>query len=245
MLRIVNAKATGAAAPLWDDFDYPSHVKGDADVLAYFLCNVHHVKDDRDAGPMWQDLLMGPEKDVYPPSNTHIAEARMIRNYYKNKLLVQRLKGNEVSKFRKDLYTFANEHVTEVPIDFFGMMVRLPDFYEYDRTIDMIAEQYPAERELGSIPSQIIFDPATDILKHIATTKRYTKDTKRYEYWFSTKDRSVAKIDIELYNPLRKLFERHIAANNNRIQVTGYYNTQKLKGREDFNYYDISNWEIN
>jgi len=245
MLKVVHAKAIGAAAPLWDDFDYPSHVKGDVDVLAYFLCNVHHVKDDRDAGPMWQDLLMGPEKDVYPPSNTHLAEARMIRDYYKDKLLFQRLKGNEVSEFRKSLYTFATEHVTEVPIDFFGMMIRLPDFYEYDCAIDSIAERYPVERELASIPSQIVFDPTAHELKFIATTKRYTKNIKRYEYWFSTEDRSIAKIDIELYNPLRKLFERHIAEKNNRIRVSGYYYTQKITGREDFNYYDISNWEIN
>ena len=244
MLKVVHSKEPGVG--LFEDFEYPTHVAADVDVLAYFLCNVHRVKDDRDAGPMWQDLLMGPEKDIYPPSNTHIAEARMIRKYYKDKIMVQRLKGDEVSKFRNELYTFATDCITEVPIDYFGMMVRLPDFYEYDCAIDRIAERYPVERTLPQTNTgNLLFEPETHELTFVAITKRHTKDTRRYEYWFSTEDRSIAKIDIELYNPLRKLFKRHIAANNNRVIVHGYYNIHKMKGRENFNYYNLSNWEIN
>jgi hypothetical protein len=63
-------------------------------------------------------------------------QANSIRDYYSKKVMMLKLKGKRLTNFREDLNSFIHSDGTMVKEGMFPLVYRLPEFYEYDRTID-------------------------------------------------------------------------------------------------------------
>jgi hypothetical protein len=66
--------------------------------------------------------------------------ARNVREYYSKKIMMLKLHGREMSKFRIDLAQFLTEDGRRTSDELKGMIYRLPEFYSYDREVDHMLE---------------------------------------------------------------------------------------------------------
>ena len=240
-IRVHHAKAEDG---VWNDFAEPTIVEADQDILAYFLANTDYLTEaDRPASIQWNDVLMGNDDDVVTPSEGHIELAQTIRKFYRDRIMMRRLSGRTTSHFQNKVYQFAtSETPNRIDVDAMGLMIKLPEFYEYDRKIDYLHENYNTKESKKA--GNILLDEETRSLTLVEHTKRRTKDTKDHEFWFSDDGKRLHKVTVEIANPLVHLFERYIKMKDNQLDIRAYYFQTQQKGYDDFYYYELSNWAI-
>lgn len=242
-IRVHHAKAEDG---VWNDFAEPTIVEADQDILAYFLANTDYLTEaDRPASIQWNDVLMGNDDDVVTPSEGHIELAQTIRKFYRDRIMMRRLSGRTTSHFQNKVYQFAtSETPNRIDVDAMGLMIKLPEFYEYDRKIDHLYENYNTD-EFTHVGNIGLLDEETRTLTLVEHTKRRTKITKDHEFWFSDDSKRLYKMTVKIANPLAHLLERYIGMKNNVLDVSAYYHpTNQFSGYDDFRYYDLSHWTI-
>jgi hypothetical protein len=241
-IRVHHAKTEAGA---WDDFAGPTIVEADHDIFAYYLANTDYLTEaDRPASVQWNDVLMGNDDDVVTPNEDHIELAQKIKRFYRDRIMMRRLTGKTTSHFQNSVYKFAtSETPNQIDVEAMGLMIKLPEFYEYDRKIDHLAETYNSKIETAN-NQQILRDPETHTLTLVERTQRKTKTTKDHEFWFIDENNHVNKLTVEIANPLVHLLERYIKMKNNVLDVNAYYYYTQHQGYDNFHYYDLAHWTI-
>lgn len=145
-----------------------------------------------------------------------------IRKFYLDRYLLAQLRGDELSKFRKDLVNFfynndvgqTSYNVTSKTV---GMMYKLPRFYEYDIQVGEVLKDYNE-----STPKQL---EDTGPVEFIAKLDMHRKKTPSFEYWFKDEDNRRFALMVEKNNPLMPLFDTTIQ--NNKVVISGYMECRK------------------
>lgn len=162
--------------------------------------------------------------------------AQNIRTYYNGKLIVNKLRSENTTRFRTDLGIFLNLDSTEgfnIPSKFLGMIYKLPYFYEYDRAlIDICDGEY-----------RTVIGPMLKTkckLTFIKKLDTYHKSKKVvFEYWFSDEKDNRVMLTIEKHNPLRSLLDYYIE--DNFLHVTGSF----VRAHKDtIEFYNSKIWEF-
>ena len=231
-----------------DDFAEPTIIEADQDILAYFLANID-TGSAIPAGIQWNNILMSNDDDVAAPGQEHVDRAQEIRTFYRNRIMLQRLRGHQTSQFQNKTYQFVtSENPNRVSIDDQGIMIKLPEFYEYDLAMDQLHKDYNTEfdevykRMHGSLNRLASAEVYT--LSFAAHTQRNTKSTKQHEYWFADSNRTLHKLAFELGNPLKQLFEKYLTDNNGTLNISANRVWAMTPGYEAFDYLEMAHWEI-
>ena len=127
--------------------------------------------------------------------------ASKIRDYYSKKLMVLKLKSEELSEFRTDLNEFIHSDGKKFKESAMGMVYYLPDFYFYDTKIDEIF--LGREKKIDRLRANY-----SKTLTYVDTTIRNIKRNKKAEYWFVDELNNMVLVPIELHNPLINVWDQ-------------------------------------
>ncbi len=130
-------------------------------------------------------------------------QAKNIRDYYSKKIMLWKLKGQNLTKFRDDMNTFIHSNGKIFKEDICPLVYRLPEFYEYDFGFDELANHH----------NKIISDKQKGkVTKNLSLQKTFNvgrKYSKRKEYWFSDEQDNLISISFTSDNPLISLLDLH------------------------------------
>lgn len=156
--------------------------------------------------------------------------ASEIKRFYEQKLIVLKLKGIELTKYRKDLeYFLSNVNSTtwdldhqgrkSYPHEFIGLVYKLPYFYFYDlELLEMFGTNYVDI--VGSNNFESVLE-----LKFIKVLNPKKLQRPFVEYWFSDKDNNKVLFELQKENPLNELFLLHVI--DKPVRIRSHYHVRK------------------
>lgn len=166
------------------------------------------------------------------PEDREVADR--IREYYKNKILLRKLKTAEVTQFYQDLYGVITDSViTEKHL---GMLYRLPYFYYEDQERDQLREYFDSKGKM-SLSSPHLYEIDSKHLTPVKTLMRCRRGSERVEFWFETSEGLPVMIPVDSNNSLLELM--HSIFDNGNIEMSGYYKPTTMRGYDDFVFYNL------
>jgi hypothetical protein len=167
--------------------------------------------------------LDNPElKDLV--TDLDVQKAANIREYYKNKLIMLTLRDYKLTKFRNDLNKFLYSDPTKVLDSHFGLIYKLPYFFDYDKEFDDIFQSSYFKNNKQDDMNQLNIRNLTFVKK----IENHRKHTHSVEYWFTDKLNKVM-LDFPISNPLLSLLDEKI--NKGSLRIASKY----VRRRKDLN----------
>ena len=160
--------------------------------------------------------------------------ADSIRDYYSKKVMMWKLKGTKLTKYREDLNSFVHADGKKFREEMFGIAYYLPEFYSYDTSLDEVRLQI--ETDIKS------FNETT--VKTLAPVKRIVKKNKsitKIQYWLKDSETGGGVLlSIDTKNPLEHIWN-HLFETKELLSIKGQYYTHD---KYDFAYFNIRNWNL-
>ena len=181
--------------------------------------------------PKWavSNYLTSEGKGTTTVSADAVVKATAIRAYYRNKFLFKALKEGtqQLTSFRQALCDLlVSEDKNTIRESDLSILMKLPEFYEEDITIDQLASKYDMTE--SAYDNSAIMCKKT--LTFIMTTHRKTKEHNKIHYWFSDESNNVCKFILDPNNQLLPLFEREIKRGPLRVEATWF--PAKITGQD-------------
>lgn len=166
--------------------------------------------------------------------------AQKIRKYYRNRLVIQTLKGkHEMSNFRKDLYEFVDsDNIYYLREDFIPMVTKLPDFYEEDLMYDDFKKFLKTDRKTYEVDARL---GGEFTLYPVRKHHRKTQKCNILNYFFADGEKQLYKIMLDPKNPLLHLFDRLFE--QDKINFIGNRFNHDIRGT-DLNMFILHEWEV-
>jgi hypothetical protein len=176
------------------------------------------------------------DKDLHQElSSDDHQRASEIRDHYSKKMMIWKLKGDKLSKYREDLNSFVHSDGMKFQENMLGLAYHLPSFYEYDSQLDEIRLNVVSTK----VPVKALRDCRT--LKPLKRIVFKNKRTANVQYWMQDSETdTAAMIQIEAKNPLEHLWN-HVFATADTLVVSGNFN---LKVHDNFEYVSINKWNL-
>jgi hypothetical protein len=165
--------------------------------------------------------------------------ADIIRDYYSKKLMVMTLRGQRISKFRKDLNTFIHGDCKIVKEEMMPLIFRLPEFYDYDIQLQEMFSDLNKQFEDTEDQAYGAAYGGKKILKPMKKFVVKLRTNKFSEYWLKDDDNKAYKIEIPIENKLNHLWEHFFEQES--IPLQGHF---RYIERDGINYFHLKNWEI-
>ncbi len=165
--------------------------------------------------------------------------ADIIRDYYSKKLIVMTLRGQRISKFRKDLNTFIHGDCKIVKEEMMPLIFRLPEFYDYDIQLQEMFSDLNKQFEDTEDQAYGAAYGGKKILKPMKKFVVKLRTNKFSEYWLKDDDNKAYKIEIPIENKLNHLWEHFFEQES--IPLQGHFRHME---RDGINYFHLKNWEI-
>lgn len=176
-------------------------------------------------------------ESITPADEIH---AGLIKDYYSKKIVYWQLQGKTLSSFRTALAQLLTSNFKEIDPTLVGIAYSLPDFYEYDTTLDKMKEELFAKDVKLVAEHQIVKE-----LKPVLKMSKKRSGIRTIEYWFSTvEEKSASKIIIQHNNPLIKLWNDCFDDVSNKDQTMKILGNYSISKTGDITHYDINNWAI-
>ena len=161
-----------------------------------------------------------------------------IRKYYRNKLMMQVLKGKQLSKYRMDLQELvSSDNVRYLREDFVPMLVKLPDFYEEDKMLDKFVKEYKTDKD--SYKTNHL--DTTLFLRPLEKHRRKTTKGDSTNYYFTDDSNKLFKLTLDPNNPCMHLFDREF--NRNELAIKCNAVSSAIRGT-DIHFYSVNNWYV-
>ena len=190
-------------------------------------------RDENKEYPGFRNLLDNSLFKEITPEDKHTADE--IRDYYSKKIMMWKLKGTKLTPYREDLNSFVHNDGKKFREDSFGLAYYLPDFYEYDISLD--------EVRLAVCPQ--IGPYKENTTKKLKPLKRIVKKNKKgtsIQYWFKDDDTNAsALLTLEPKNPLAHIWD-YLFETKELLPIAGFYYTNDSK--YEFEYFSIKNWKL-
>lgn len=173
---------------------------------------IRMARTAENAGTIFPDKLL--DKVLFDAVNgDDIQLADDIRDYYSKKIMVWKLKGTNMSRFREDMNTFIHSNGLTFREDIIPLVYRLPEFHAYDVEFDLMASEHVTKVE----HTNNVLTKKLNLVKTFNAGKKYNK---RKEYWFADEKDQLVKMQFVADNPLLPLLDIH---SKNEITVKALY----------------------
>lgn len=156
-------------------------------------------------------------------------KAAQVRDYYSKKIMLWKLKGENLSRFREDMNSFIHTDGKIFREEMMPLAYRLPEFYDYDSDFDILSNEY--NKKVTQSSDTITCVKRLKLAKTFVVGKRHSK---RKEYWFGDENNDLVAMYLSLDNPLISLLDLYA---QNPIQVSAMY----FKKYRDNNEYLMAN----
>jgi len=182
-------------------------------------------------------------------SDKHITEAKNIREYFSNKLLMIELTSNDLTKYRRKLISYLSKKDYAFAPDQISMLLSLPRLYQEDTIIENLKDNYNnSPWETKDHNNVTIETTMTHIGSHNKKSFRHSNNLQGYKitkpdswlcYWMSDCNDRVYMVEIDLDCPFRNYWESVIEY---PFQVQG--TPIQHSGKDGLNYYTFREWQI-
>lgn len=222
-----------------------AQIESEVDLLVIACARARLLDEgDHSIGFRQQELL----KKMIPAD---LDQASLIREYYGKKLMLLQLKDKvELSSFRKALANFLTSDGKIYTEETIGLVYKLPRFYHYDKTVDLLREdhgllnisednwhQFKYE---NSGATANFYSDYTGFLNPISILPRHTKRSSVYEFWFKENNGLALNLDIDMKNPLLPIWE-NIFNRGKPLNISGRV---RYCNPSDFGYLKFENWKL-
>ena len=164
--------------------------------------------------------------------------ADTIRQHFRGKIIFAKLRGDTLSKFRKDLEKFISTDWfpgNNIPDTFIGMVTRLPYFYEHD--IILTTDVFESDRH--TVTNTVVSKEPVK-LTYIRSIEEHQKKLPKIKYWFKDENENRFEISIEQSNSLIPTWEEFLKKPT--IEIIGNYVTRSYDTLE---FYQVKpGWKI-
>lgn len=143
--------------------------------------------------------------------------ASNIRDYYSKKIMMWKLKGQQLSKFREDMNTFIHGDGKIFKEDFCPLVYRLPEFYAYDVEFDLLTNEH--NKLISTKINGSVANMQLTLRKTFIVGKRHSK---RKEYWFTNQNDNLVTMSFQHDNPLISLLDVYA---KNSFSLSGLFYT--------------------
>jgi hypothetical protein len=141
------------------------------------------------------------------------ALALLIEQYYKNKFVINKLKGKRLSKFKEDLQKYLFSERKKVLRDDLPMITSLPKLYHEDLQVLKVTESLNKTcNDLSGIKVKVK-------LTYVDKVVKKHKSKSICEYWFKDLRNDAYMTEIDSKNFLLSIWEKTIT--NSDIEVEG------------------------
>jgi len=194
----------------------------------------------RDSNEVYQtvsSLLDESLFDAVTPEDLTLAES--IRIYYQQKLIKLRLLDNrKPSKFRADLSIYINGPGTTFNESDLPMIYRLPEFYEYDISLDHIKQGVKMHMPIKSVfgATNIAITKTLIPIKYLT---RSVKKVKIHEYWLKDEQDFLHLIAIGHDNALQHIWDKEFS--KEILSIQAFFS---LANQDDFQYFKPLKWKL-
>jgi hypothetical protein len=220
-----------------DEYDN-SHVKKyqvmeiEEDLLALSSA-WYRLREETKQGKPYVSINKILDKELF----NHVTEedrnlASSIRDYYSKKIMMWRLKGQKLSKFREDMNTFIHNEGKVFKEDMCPLAYRLPEFYHYDIDFEQLANEHSKLIKERGFPVQ------SKTLKLKKTFMVNRRHSKRKEYWFSDQLDNLVTLSVTHDNPLLSLLDLH---GQSPMTLTGKFN---IRERDNTQYMVVDKYKF-
>ena len=161
--------------------------------------------------------------------------ARVLKAFFSSKILMQKLRGEKLSKFRTDLSKLLHEDFfNSYPKDLVGIAYKLPYFYEHDQLL--VNEVFGSEyRDIKYAKSS----KPEKTLTYIRSLDQCQKRSPAIRYWFSDELDNRVVIAVEKNNPLIPAWEILL---KNPVRIGANFS---VRNYDTLSFYQASpNWKI-
>lgn len=185
------------------------------------------------------------DERIPTPTESQMHKAEKIRRYYSETLMMESMRGVELTKFRADLARFLIDSNPKPDgsscyrHENLGMIVSLPKFYDEDMFLKDLAEKYPNKPFANSQ-----HESGTFTLTHIHNYEKKTALHGRRQnaqlYWFGDEEDRLYSIPLAHNDPFKAMW---LNAINKPITISAVM----IKHRQTkigLNYYMPSLWEL-
>jgi hypothetical protein len=163
-----------------------------------------------------------------------VLQANNIRNFFKNTILLRRLKNEYISPFMGALEEL-NENVNRVNVDYIKILVKLPDFYrESTETRDLFANHTSLDSSKNTVE---VNEPWTFVKK----IKRSSKQENFWRYYFSNSKKELMSINCKEFSDTEPFL--NYVSSLGPVGFKGFGFVTKQPGH-DFLFYKLSNYEL-
>jgi hypothetical protein len=172
------------------------------------------------------------DKVLFPEVTSEDRElAGKVRDYYSKKIMMYKLKGQELTNFQRDMNEFIHSDGLRFQEKMIPLVYSLPGFYVNDVAFDAMASEHNTKIETLGINN-------TKRLNLIEVHDAGRRGRKSKEYWFSDESKHLVKMAIQADNPLLTLLDRFT---QDQITVNGMFT--KLS-RDDRDYFMVSKFKF-
>lgn len=140
--------------------------------------------------------------------------AAKIRDHYSKKIVMWKLKGQNLSQFREDMNAFIHSTGKVFKENACPLVYRLPEFYEYDIDFEQLANEH---HKVVDVKPVGVVTKTLQLEKILSVNGR---SSKRKEFWFSDEQDNLVTLNIGSDNPLLTLMNLHC---KNPIKLSGTF----------------------
>lgn len=135
-------------------------------------------------------------------TDVDVERATAVRDYYQQRIMLWKLRGTELSHFRKDLEAYVVTDGKMYEKGQMGMITKLPHFYDYDVAVDRMRDEYFSE----SVSLKAVKDDVLTLYP-VQSLIRKTKSYSRRVYWFNLNNSGIGvTYGVDKHNPLLLYF---------------------------------------
>lgn len=195
------------------------------DLLA-LSCAWQRIRAEHEEGQVYITITKLTDPSLFNKltQEDHVKAAK-IRDYYSKKIMLWKLKGESLSKFREDMNLFIHTDGKIFKEDMMPLAYRLPEFYDYDIDFDMLSNEYNKKVSQGT-QNEI----GGKLLKLVKTFVVSKKHRKQKEYWFRDDNNDLVSLSISFDNPLLSLLD---ICTQGTIKVNAIY-TKKSRDNNEY-----------
>lgn len=194
-------------------WDNQQHVKKyqvfeiDEDLLA-LSSTWKRLRDEHKRTGIYHGISKLTEKELFQKVTDDDREhANVIRDYYSKKIVMWKLKGQQLSRFREDMNSFIHTNGKVFKENACPMVYRLPEFYEYDIGFEALANKH----------SKVIKnDTDTKTEKKLTYCETFlvgNRVNRKKEFWFNDENDNLVTLSVRADNELVSLLEKYVTTN--------------------------------
>lgn len=161
-----------------------------------------------------------------------------IRDYYEKRILWMTLHGQDLTNYQQDLRTYLSMPKDEFTNKQFGLVYKLPEFYDGDLELDAIKQDANIKVVLTDGGPHVTF--GTRSLRPVKRITINNRLDKEFVYWCKDEYDNLTKLTVNTHNQLNHIFA-HFFNTRKTLQLMGNYRLATLRELE---YWHLTKWEL-